>query len=216
MHKSCTFDFWHDDTTGASIHDQVFYSTNFYTTRAIEILANHTEHAPADQSLWVHLMFQGVHSPYVDSPSWEWVANDTQSNAFWQPHPFGNMLRAVDTGIGNLTSAINEVSGLWEETLMIITSDNGGIGPGNNFPLRGHKATPWEGGVKVMGFLSGGYLPSDLRGKSHDGVLHVADWCEYSNDLPEPSHTRPSDADRCCQQTRRSARWRGLRTAATT
>ena len=50
MHKSCTFDFWHDDTTGASIHDQVFYSTNFYTTRAIEILANHTEHAPPDQS----------------------------------------------------------------------------------------------------------------------------------------------------------------------
>ena len=132
MHKSCTFDFWHDDTTGASIHDQVFYSTNFYTTRAIEILASHTAHAPADQSLWVHLMFQGVHSPYVDSPSWEWVENNTQSNAFWQPHPFGNMLRAVDTGIGNITRAISDVSGLWDETLIICTSDNGGIGPGNN------------------------------------------------------------------------------------
>ena len=42
-----------------------------------------------------------------------------------------------------------------------------------------------------MGFLSGGYLPSDLRGKSHSGVVHVADWCEYSKlSAPEPSHTR--------------------------
>ena len=32
--------------------------------------------------------------------------------------------RAVDTGIGNVTAAIRAVPGLWEETLLIITSDN--------------------------------------------------------------------------------------------
>lgn len=86
------------------------------------------------------------------------------------------MLRAVDTGIKNVTDAIRKTPGLWEETLIICTSDNGGIGPGNNYPLRGHKATPWEGGTKVMGFLTGGYLPASLRGKTHAGVVHVADW----------------------------------------
>ena len=90
-------------------------------------------------------MYQGVHSPYVNPPAWELLPNNTQTRTFWQPEPFGAMLRQVDNGIGNLTAAIHQVSGLWEETLLIITSDNGGIGPGNNYPLRGHKATPWEG-----------------------------------------------------------------------
>jgi len=44
------------------------------------------------------------------------------------------------------------------------------------YPLRGHKATPWEGGTKVMGFISGGFLPASLYGKTHEGVIHVADF----------------------------------------
>lgn len=64
-------DFWHDHATGESIHEQVFYSTNYYTTRTIDIIRNHTQHAPADQGLWVHLMYQGVHFPYVDTPTCE-------------------------------------------------------------------------------------------------------------------------------------------------
>ena len=39
----------------------------------------------------------------------------------------------------------------WEETLLIVQSDNGGVGAqGNNYPLRGSKMTPWEGGTRVM------------------------------------------------------------------
>ena len=78
---------------------------------------------------------------------------------FWSEHkstpPFfpaqdrgkilGDMLAVVDTGIGNLTDAMR-ARGMWASTLLLVTSDNGGIGPGNNFPLRGHKMEPWEGG----------------------------------------------------------------------
>lgn len=62
MHGSCTFDFWHDETTGAAIHDEVFYSTNYYTTRAIGIINNHTKQH-SNQGLWLHLMYQGVKAP---------------------------------------------------------------------------------------------------------------------------------------------------------
>ena len=55
------------------------------------------------------------------------------------------MLAVVDNGIGNLTDAMR-ARGMWASTLLLVTSDNGGIGPGNNFPLRGHKMEPWEGG----------------------------------------------------------------------
>lgn len=85
------------------------------------------------------------------------------------------MLKVVDTGIGNLTAELVQ-QGMWDDCLMIITSDNGGIGPGNNYPFRGHKATPWEGGTRVMGFVTGGFLPTALRGKVFPRVIGVQDW----------------------------------------
>lgn len=51
-----------------------------------------------------------------------------------------------------------------------------GIGPGNNYPYRGMKATPWEGGTRVMGFITGGFLPSNLRGGNFHRVIGVQDW----------------------------------------
>ena len=48
----------------------------------------------------------------------------------------------------------------------------------NNHPFRGHKHDPWEGGTRVATFLSGGFLPQNLRGKvTGDKVVHIADWC---------------------------------------
>ena len=36
---------------------------------------------------------------------------------------------------GNFTAALRS-AGRWEDALLIITSDNGGIGPGNNCTIR--------------------------------------------------------------------------------
>ena len=48
----------------------------------------------------------------------------------------------------------------------------------NNHPFRGHKHDPWEGGTRVATFLSGGFLPQNLRGNvTGDKVVHIADWC---------------------------------------
>ena len=30
-------------------------------------------------------------------------------------------------------------AGIWDETVVVFTTDNGGIGPGSNYPLRGAK-----------------------------------------------------------------------------
>ena len=67
------------------------------------------------------------------------------------------MLRIVDDGIRNVTAALKK-SGRWDDTLILVTSDNGGINMGNNYPLRGLKATVWEGGTRVMAFVAGGFL----------------------------------------------------------
>ena len=59
---------------------------------------------------------------------------------------------------------------------MVVQSDNGGIGPGNNYPLRGSKMTPWQGGTRVMAMVTGGFLSPELRGTKNFALMHVADW----------------------------------------
>jgi len=46
----------------------------------------------------------------------------------------------------------------------------------NNYPLRGSKVSDFEGGVRVVSFLAGGYLPENVRGGTHRGYIAFADW----------------------------------------
>ena len=42
------------------------------------------------------------------------------------------------------------------------------------------KFSAFEGGVRVASFVSGGALPASRRGKSADGLVHIADWCDQT------------------------------------
>ena len=46
--------------------------------------------------------------------------------------------------------------------------------------MRGEKATPWQGGTRVVAFLAGGWLPTSLQGTTNDAVMHVADVCKLA------------------------------------
>ncbi|KAL9987467.1 hypothetical protein ACROYT_G001780 [Oculina patagonica] len=65
---------------------------------------------------------------------------------------------------------------LWEDTLTIFTTGNGGWHNhgGFNWPLHGEKTTLWEGGVRGVSFVHGNML-----GRTEvkcEGLLHVKDW----------------------------------------
>jgi arylsulfatase A len=56
------------------------------------------------------------------------------------------MVASVDENMGRLLRALDE-AGIADDTLVIFTSDNGGLE--GNAPLRGKKGELWEGGTRV-------------------------------------------------------------------
>jgi arylsulfatase A-like enzyme len=86
----------------------------------------------------------------------------------------------MDQVIGNITGQL-QARGMWNNTLVVFASDNGAPldlneAGSSNTPLRGGKYASWEGGIRTPAFVSGGYVPQELRGTSQDGVVHIADW----------------------------------------
>jgi arylsulfatase A-like enzyme len=58
------------------------------------------------------------------------------------------LISQLDDAVGAVLERIRSHN-LENDTLVIFSSDNGGSGPGNNGPLRGGKATMFEGGLRV-------------------------------------------------------------------
>lgn len=61
---------------------------------------------------------------------------------------YAAMIETVDTGVGQIVERIDEL-GIAENTLIVFSSDNGGIGPSHVNPLRGTKGSLFEAGVRV-------------------------------------------------------------------
>ena len=61
---------------------------------------------------------------------------------------YAAMVHSVDDAVGRIVATLDEC-GVAENTLVIFTSDNGGLlGPTNNAPLRAGKGHPYEGGIR--------------------------------------------------------------------
>jgi len=86
----------------------------------------------------------------------------------------------------NKTVMLLKENNLWDDTLLVLHSDNGGMikaGPaflssaGSNYPFRGSKTTLFEGGLRVPGFVNGGknVIPEKSRGSTYVGLMHLVD-----------------------------------------
>ena len=88
----------------------------------------------------------------------------------------GAMYTELDSGINVVIGAL-KANGMWDNTVLIFVSDNGGpLDHCTNAPLRGGKHTFYEGGVRVMSFVSGPLIPAARRGTTWPGMAASADW----------------------------------------
>ena len=65
---------------------------------------------------------------------------------------YGDVISELDWSAGEIIKTLKEEE-IYENTLFIFTSDNGPRA-GSAFPLRGMKATTWEGGQRVPGIIA--------------------------------------------------------------
>lgn len=154
------------------------YSTELYTDRAVDRIQTYR---PAKGPLFLYLAFQGVHEPYQVPDEYVLPYNTTHAHD-WSPAKikYAGMLAAVDQGISKVVRAL-KTSGLWDNTLLIVTTDNGApIGDqygGSNSPFRGKKLQVWEGGIRADAIVAGG-----ARGKlgipagTNRNLFHAVDW----------------------------------------
>ena len=85
--------------------------------------------------------------------------------------------QSADALVNATTDALHR-NGMWDNTLVILSSDNGGW-PGYenfNWPFRGGKSTYFEGGIRMHTALSGGFLRPQLRGLVSNAVTSNIDW----------------------------------------
>jgi len=84
------------------------------------------------------------------------------------------MLELLDNEVGRLLAKLDDL-GLAENTLVIFTSDNGGLSRvTNNAPLREGKGSPYEGGIRVPLIVR---WPGKVKpGSESDAPVHAVDF----------------------------------------
>jgi len=122
-----------------------------------------------EENFFAFLSFYAVHAP-IQTTQQKWekyrekaVAQGVANNGYAmervlpirqeQDNPiYTGLVESMDDAVGEVLNSLKEL-GLDKNTIVVFTSDNGGVASGDNFstanlPLRGGKGYQWEGGIR--------------------------------------------------------------------
>lgn len=124
------------------------YLTDYWTDEAVRVIERNR-----DRPFFLYLAHWGTHSPLQATRA------DYDAVGDIQPHRlrvYAAMVRALDRSVGRILESL-ETQGLDDNTLVVLTSDNGAPGyiglSDLNAPYRGWKLTLYEGGLRVPLFM---------------------------------------------------------------
>ncbi len=140
----------HDLYVGDEEHHEIGYLTDLLSARAVDYVKRKsatTENKPFFLSL------------HYTAPHWPWetrddahLAEQVKDNLFHldggNVETYRRMIHHMDEGIGQLVEAL-KTHNLYDNTLIVFTSDNGGERFSDNWPLVGGKMDLTEGGIRV-------------------------------------------------------------------
>ena len=115
-------------------------------------LAFYAVHAPVQTTKRLWKKYQTL-APELPEGASRFKVDRTLPVRQVQDHPvYAGMMETMDAAVGRVMKAIDE-AGIADDTIVIFTSDNGGVSSGDayatsNLPLRGGKGRQWEGGIR--------------------------------------------------------------------
>ncbi len=152
---------WHD---GFEPSNDQGYATDLIADRAVKFIRAHAGDA---EPFLCYVPFNAPHSPFQAKeehlPLYESLppargffqglrgveANSANEARHRNRKILGAMVHSLDQGVGKILDAIDQ-TGISSNTFVLFSSDNGGVGGiGENTPLRGAKASVFEGGIRV-------------------------------------------------------------------
>lgn len=169
-------DLWNTTGPARSVNG-TGYEEEMFTNNTLNILDHHDPSEP----LFLFHAFHQIHTPLEIPVEWENKFSFLKNK---DRRKYAAMVSYMDDSLGKIVKKLQD-KGMWDNTLMVVSSDNGGptyyiprigYGGASNLPLRGGKMSDWEGGVRVNAFVSGGAVPPAKRGTVLTDYIHVADW----------------------------------------
>lgn len=147
-------------TRGYYINDQTVkelslksnYSTDYLTDKAIQEIER-----SKDKPFFLYFAYNVPHTPIQGRKDLvAYFEEKVDTSATHQNPTYAAMVKSLDISIGRVLDSLEE-NGLSENTLIVFTSDNGGLtqrygkhdGFTENLPLRRGKGSAYEGGVRV-------------------------------------------------------------------
>ncbi len=146
------FDF---ETEPAVDYPKGQYLADFLTDRAVDFIERHPS-----QPFMLYLPHFGVHSPWQAKESWVKQFQHKPAAGGHHDPTYAAMIASVDESVGRIMQKLDDLK-LSERTVLIFTSDNGGVGGyereglkgsrdiTDNSPLRSGKGSLYEGGTRV-------------------------------------------------------------------
>jgi arylsulfatase B len=163
-HLRSTTDLWENTHPAHGLNGTGFEEAQF-EERVLGIIAGHNPEIP----LYLYYPMHLVHSPlcvpegYLEK--FEFI-RDADDNVNHDRQYVAAMVHYLDAIVGNVAAALQD-AGLWDNALMVWSSDNGGAvelttGMKNSYPLRGGYTTNWEGGAPASLAMGRGAIQMPL------------------------------------------------------
>ncbi len=131
------------------------YLADFLTDKAVDFIQRHK-----DEPFFLYLPHFGVHSPHDAKPALVEKFKTKPAIGGHSNPTYAAMIYSVDESVGRVLKTLEDLK-LSENTIVIFTSDNGGVGGyvregikksgdvTDNAPLRSGKGSLYEGGTRV-------------------------------------------------------------------